>query len=110
MGSAEETMPEMSKILAVADAYHAMTSTGPTTAEELLRGAEGMRLVAGHTLGRTLVEVLAGVLRDKDLAYRDGSSTDFMDEYGRGRLNLRLRGHSLADVAASPGSSEAAAG
>ena len=38
------------------------------------------------------------VLRDKDLAYRDGSSTDFMGEYERGRINLRLRGHALADV------------
>ena len=38
------------------------------------------------------------MLRDKDLAYRDGSSTDFMGEYERGRINLRLRGHALADV------------
>ena len=38
------------------------------------------------------------MLRDKSLAYRDGTSTDFMVEYERGRINLRLRGQSLADL------------
>ena len=54
--------------------------------------------MAGTTLDAGYIEILAKVLRDKDLAYRDGSSTDFMGEYERGRINLRLRGHALADV------------
>jgi hypothetical protein len=54
--------------------------------------------MAGVALDARYVEVLAGILRDKDLAYRDGSVTDFMDEYQRGRLNLRLRGDALADL------------
>ena len=49
-------------------------------------------------LERDYVEVLARILRDKDLAYRNGSSTDFINEYERGRINLRLRGRLLADV------------
>ena len=54
--------------------------------------------MAGVALDARWVEILAGILRDKDLAYRDGSATDFMDEYERGRLNLRLRGEALADL------------
>jgi hypothetical protein len=38
------------------------------------------------------------MLRDKDLAYREGTSTDFMGEYERGRINLRLRGKALAEL------------
>ena len=54
--------------------------------------------MAGHTLDKRYVEALARVLRDKDLAYRDGSSTDFRGEYELGRINLRLRGQALTDV------------
>ena len=35
-------------------------------------GDPELRLIAGHTLDGQYVEVLAKVLRDKDLAYRDG--------------------------------------
>ena len=63
-----------------------------------------LRMMAGSTLDARYVEILAKVLRDKDLAYRDGSSTDFMGEYERGRINLRLRGHALADVTGLSGS------
>jgi putative nucleotidyltransferase with HDIG domain len=98
-GITADAIPEPSKILAVADTYHAMTSDRP------YRGALGsfealkeLRLLAGDKLDVRYVEVLARVLRDKNLAYRDGSSTDFLGEYERGRINLRLRGRALADV------------
>jgi putative nucleotidyltransferase with HDIG domain len=94
-----DSIPELSKVLAVADSYHAMTSDRPyRSARSSFEALKELRMMAGTTLDATYVEVLAKVLRDKDLAYRDGSSTDFMGEYERGRINLRLRGHALADV------------
>jgi len=94
-----ESIPELSRILAVADSYHAMTSDRPYhSARSSFEALKELRLVAGHTLDTRYVEALAGVLRDKDLAYRDGSSTDFRGEYELGRINLRLRGQGLTDV------------
>jgi putative nucleotidyltransferase with HDIG domain len=98
-GITGEVIPEPSKILAVADSYHAMTSDRPYHgARSSFEALKELRLMAGVTLDSHYVEVLARVLRDKDLAYRDGSSTDFTLEYERGRINLRLRGQALADV------------
>jgi putative nucleotidyltransferase with HDIG domain len=100
-----DAIPELSKVLAVADSYHAMTSDRPYRgARSSFEALKELRLMSGTTLDATYVEVLAKVLRDKDLAYRDGSSTDFMGEYERGRINLRLRGHALADVSGLSGS------
>jgi putative nucleotidyltransferase with HDIG domain len=94
-----DSIPELSRILAVADSYHAMTSDRPYhSARSSFDALKELRLIAGHTLDGRYVEVLARVLRDKDLAYRDGSSTDFRGEYELGRINLRLRGQALADV------------
>ena len=94
-----DSIPELSKVLAVADSYHAMTSDRPYRgARSSFEALKELRLMAGTTLDARYVEILAKVLRDKDLAYRDGSSTDFMGEYERGRINLRLRGHAMADV------------
>jgi putative nucleotidyltransferase with HDIG domain len=94
-----DSIPELSKILAVADSYHAMTSDRPyRSARSSFEALKELRALAGTTLDAAYIEALARVLRDKDLAYRDGSSTDFMGEYERGRINLRLRGHALADV------------
>jgi len=93
------SIPELSKILAVADSYHAMTSDRPyRAARSSFEALKELRALAGTTLDASYIEALARVLRDKDLAYRDGSSTDFMGEYERGRINLRLRGRALADV------------
>ena len=98
-GITADAIPEPSKILAVADSYHAMTSDRPYRgARSSFEALKELRMMAGATLDARYVEVLARVLRDKDLAYRDGSSTDFTGEYERGRLNLRLRGQALADV------------
>ena len=86
-------------MLAVADTYHAMTSDRPyRRALSSFEALKELRSMAGVSLDARWVEVLAGILRDKDLAYRDGSATDFMDEYERGRLNLRLRGEAFADL------------
>jgi putative nucleotidyltransferase with HDIG domain len=98
-GVTGDAIPEASKILAVADTYHAMTSNRPyRDARGSFEVLKELRLMAGVTLDPRYVEALAGVLRDKNLAYRDGSSTDFTGEYERGRLNLRLRGQAFADV------------
>lgn len=98
-GITGEAIPELSKVLAIADSYHAMTSDRPyRRARSSFEALKELRTLAGTALDAGYVEVLAKVLRDKDLAYRDGSSTDFMGEYERGRINLRLRGHALADV------------
>ena len=98
-GVLSDAIPELSKVLAVADSYHAMTSDRPYRgARSSFEALKELRMMAGRTLDARYVEVLAKVLRDKDLAYRDGTSTDFMGEYERGRINLRLRGHAVADV------------
>jgi putative nucleotidyltransferase with HDIG domain len=100
-----DAIPELSKVLAVADSYHAMTSDRPYRgARSSFEALKELRMMAGTTLDAGYVEVLAKVLRDKDLAYRDGTSTDFMGEYERGRINLRLRGHALADVSGTSAS------
>jgi putative nucleotidyltransferase with HDIG domain len=94
-----DRIPELSKILAVADSYHAMTSNRPyRKAMSSFEALKELRSIAGISLEAQYVEALARVLRDKSLAYRDGTSTDFMLEYERGRINLRLRGQSLADL------------
>lgn len=91
-GLRAEGIPEASKILAVADSYHAITSDRPyRPARSSFEALKELRRAAGVSLDPRYVEALAQVLRDKTLAYRDGSSTDFMDEFRRGRSNLRLR-------------------
>ena len=98
-GVTSDQIPELSKILAVADSYHAMTSDRPyRDAMSSFEAMNELRRIGGVTLDRGYVELLAQILRDKDLAYRDGSSTDFMVEYERGRINLRMRGRALADI------------
>jgi hypothetical protein len=57
-----------------------------------------LRRMAGIALDGRYVELLASILRDKDLAYREGTSTDFMGEYERGRINLRLRADAIAQI------------
>ena len=98
-GVTGERIPELSKILAVADSYHAMTSDRPyRAARSSFDALKELRKCAGVKLDARYVEVFARMLRDKDLAYREGTSTDFMGEYERGRINLRLRGKALADL------------
>lgn len=103
-GVKAERIPELSKILAVADTYHAMTSDRPyRLALSSFEALRELRAIAGASLEERYVEALARVLCDKSLAYRDGSSTDFMEEFERGRINLRLRGQTLADLSGVSG-------
>ncbi len=96
-GVTGDRIPELSKILAVVDSYHAMTSDRPyRVARSSFDALKELRKSAGSTLDARYIEVFAQMLRDKDLAYREGTSTDFMGEYERGRINLRLRGKALA--------------
>jgi HD-GYP domain-containing protein (c-di-GMP phosphodiesterase class II) len=75
LGLKSESIPEASKMLAVADTYHAMTSDRPyRRALSSFEALKELRSMAGVALDARYVEVLAGILRDKDLAYRDGSS------------------------------------
>ena len=94
-----DKIPEMAKVLAIADSYHAMTSDRPyRPARSSFEALKELRCCAGVTLDERYVEVFARMLRDKDLAYREGTATDFMGEYERGRINLRLRGKLIADL------------
>lgn len=103
-GASGDEIPEMSKILAVADTYHAMTSDRPYHAAiSSFEALKELRRLAGTKLDSRYIEILASVLRDKNLAYRDGTSTDFMDEYRRGRANSRLRGNLPSVLPASVG-------
>ena len=54
------SIPELSRILAVADSYHAMTSDRPYhAARSSFEALKELRLVAGHTLDTKYVEALA---------------------------------------------------
>jgi putative nucleotidyltransferase with HDIG domain len=98
-GIRDGQIPELSKMLAVADAYHAMTSDRPyRAARSSFEALKELRRMAGVTIDGKYVELLASILRDKDLAYREGTSTDFMGEYERGRINLRLRAGAIAQI------------
>jgi len=93
LGVRSQDIPELAKILAVADSYHAMTSDRPYRgAMSSFEALKVLRQNAGVLYEPLYVETLGQILRDKDLAYREGRSTDFNDEYERGRLSLRLRG------------------
>ena len=108
LGARTDEIPELAKILAVADCYHAMTSDRPyRRALSSFEALKVLRSSAGSTLEEKYVEALAQILRDKDLAYRDGTSTDFIGEYERGRISLRLHG-ALFDL--SEGSEQAQEG
>ncbi len=99
LGVTGDKIPELSKILAVADAYHAMTSDRPYRAAlSSFEALRELRASAGTTFDAKYVETLAGVLCDKSLDYRNGSATGFMEEFEYGRINLRLRGRPIADL------------
>lgn len=109
LGAVGSQIPESAKILAVADSYHAMTSDRPYRyAMSSFEALKVLRHNAGTMYESQYVETLAQILRDKDLAYRDGTSTDFMDEYERGRVSLRLRGAAFEAAAEAAAEAEAA--
>lgn len=83
---AGDEIPELSRMLAVADTYHALTSDRPyRAAMSPFEALITLRRVAGSQLDPKYVEVMAQVLKNEDLSYREGSKTDFLSEFRKGR-------------------------
>jgi len=76
-----DDIPEISRIIAVADVYDVMTARdtyrNPVSSFEAL--AE-LRRVSGSQLDGRFVEIFADLLSHKDLAYRHGEDADFEAE------------------------------
>ena len=90
-GLTGEDIPELSRMLAVADTYHALTSDRPyRAAKSPFEALIILRKVAGTQLDPKYVEVMAQVLKNEDLSYREGSKTDFLSEFRKGRPALKL--------------------
>jgi putative nucleotidyltransferase with HDIG domain len=92
-----DEIPELAKIIAVADTYDAMTARDsyrePVSSQEALFE---LRRVSGTQLEGRYVEAFIEVLKDKDISYRQGQDVDFETE-----LALDRRIHDY--VAATPG-------
>ncbi|MHB0866717.1 MAG: HD-GYP domain-containing protein [Thermoleophilia bacterium] len=90
-GLVGEDIPELSRMLSVADTYHALTSTRPyREAKSPFEALIILRRVAGTQLDPKYVEVMAQVLKNEDLSYREGSKADFLTEFRKGRPALQL--------------------
>jgi putative nucleotidyltransferase with HDIG domain len=84
-------IPEISRMLSVADTYHALTSNRPyREAKSPFEALIILRRVAGTQLDPKYVEVMAQVLKNEDLSYREGSKADFLSEFRKGRPALSL--------------------
>jgi putative nucleotidyltransferase with HDIG domain len=98
-GLTADEIPELAKIIAVADTYDAMTARDsyrePVSSQEALFE---LRRVSGSQLEGRYVEAFIEVLKDKDIAYRQGQDVDFETE-----LALDRRIHDY--VAATPSAS-----
>jgi putative nucleotidyltransferase with HDIG domain len=85
-GLTGDEIPELSRIIAVADVYDVMTARDtyrePVSSFEAL--AE-MRRVGGAQLDGHLVEVFSDLLSHKDFAYRHGDDADFEREFALDR-------------------------
>ena len=90
-GISGEDIPELSRMLAVADTYHALTSDRPyREAKSPFETLITLRKVAGTQLDPKYVEVMAQVLKNEDLGYREGSKADFLNEFRKSRPALKL--------------------
>ena len=102
-GLKSEQIPEISRILAVADVYDVMTARDtyrePVSSFEAL--AE-MRRVSGSQLDGRFVELFAEILSKKDFAYRHGEDVDFEAE-----LSLDSRIHALVTSPSDPSTQQA---
>jgi putative nucleotidyltransferase with HDIG domain len=80
-GLSEQEIPELAKIISVADTYDVMTARD--TYREPVSSYEAvveMRRVSGSQLDPRYVEAFVAVLDGKDLAYRHGEDADFEAE------------------------------
>jgi len=100
-GMSGEEIPELSRMLSVADTYHALTSDRPyRAAKSPFEALIILRKVAGTQLDPKYVEVMAQVLKNEDLSYREGSKADFLSEFRKSRPALKLDDlHTSADEA-----------
>jgi putative nucleotidyltransferase with HDIG domain len=93
-------IPELSKVIAVADTYDVLTARDsyrrPVSAFEAI--AE-LRRSAGTQLDPKYVEILADLLVDKDLPYRHGEDADFETELA---LDRRIHEYATAGMTRSP--------
>jgi putative nucleotidyltransferase with HDIG domain len=89
-----DEIPMLSKVIAVADTYDVLTARDsyrrPVSTYEAV--AE-LRRSAGTQLDPTFVEILAGLLVDKDLPYRHGEDADFETELA---LDRRIHEYATA--------------
>ncbi len=98
-GLAEDAIPELAKIISVADTYDVMTARD--TYREPVSSHDAvveLRRVSGSQLDGRYVEVLIGVLEGKDLAYRHGEDADFEAELA---LDKRIHDYVKATPAAT---------
>jgi putative nucleotidyltransferase with HDIG domain len=97
-GLAGDEIPDLAKIIAVADTYDAMTARDsyrePVSSQEAIFE---LRRVSGTQLDGRYVEVFIEVLKDKDIAYRQGRDVDFETELA---LDRRIHDYVAATPAA----------
>jgi putative nucleotidyltransferase with HDIG domain len=92
-GLVGEQIPVTARILAIADAYDAMTARDSYgTPKSSFEAVAELRRVSGTQLDGELVELFIDMLSDKDLAYRHGEDADFEAE-----LALDKRIHDYVD-------------
>jgi putative nucleotidyltransferase with HDIG domain len=96
-----DEIPELAKIIAVADTYDAMTSRDsyrePVSSQEALFE---LRRVSGTQLEGRYVEAFIEVLKDKDISYRQGQDVDFETELA---LDRRIHDYVAATPSATAG-------
>jgi HD-GYP domain-containing protein (c-di-GMP phosphodiesterase class II) len=81
-GLKEDEIPELARIVAVVDAYDAMTGRDTYRGEpkSSFEALAELRRVAGTQLDPRFVDLFAELLADKTLAYRHGEDVDFDSE------------------------------
>lgn len=90
-----DAIPEISRIISIADVYDVMTARDsyrePVSSYEAI---EELRRVSGTQLDGRFVEAFIAVLADKDLSYRHGADADFEAELG---LDKRIHDYMQTD-------------
>jgi HD-GYP domain-containing protein (c-di-GMP phosphodiesterase class II) len=104
-GLSADEIPELAKVIAVADTYDAMTARDsyrePVSSQEAIFE---LRRVSGTQLEGRYVEAFIEVLKDKDISYRQGQDVDFETELA---LDRRIHDYVAATPAASSSRSRA---
>jgi putative nucleotidyltransferase with HDIG domain len=100
-GLSADEIPELAKIIAVADTYDAMTARDsyrePVSSQEAIFE---LRRVSGSQLEGRYVEAFIEVLKEKDIAYRQGQDVDFETELA---LDRRIHDYVAATPSATSG-------